>query len=150
MDEEELMRLINFGSRDNARHPMPWNGGECGGFNKGAKPWLPLYPKYKEINAEKDMASEKSVFRYFKALLALRKENAALRRGTFEDLTGEAKTHFLYKRAYEGEEFIVLCNFEKETEISLPEWCVRLLGNCPEHENGVFAPYEAAVYKIEK
>ena len=149
LDEEDLWRLINFGTRDNARHPMPWNSGVGGGFNEGAKPWLPLYPKYKEINVEADKASEKSVFRYYQALLKLRKESDVLRRGTFEDLTGEAKTHFIYSRKYKGEELLVVCNFEKETEIPLPEGCVRLLGNYPEHKGGTFAPYEAAIYKAE-
>ncbi|MBQ8447791.1 MAG: alpha-glucosidase [Clostridia bacterium] len=148
LGEEEIWRLVNFGTRDNARHPMPWNGGVCGGFNEGAKPWLPLYSKYEEINVCADMAREKSVFRYYKALLALRKSSAVLRRGSFEDITGEAKNHFLYLREYAGEKLIVLCNFEKETKIELPEGCVRLLGNYPEHENNVFAPYEAAIYKV--
>jgi glycosidase len=150
LDKDDLWNLINFGTRDNARHPMPWNGGACGGFNEGAKPWLPLYPKYKEINVEADKAAKKSVFHYYKELLTLRKENPVLRRGSFEDLTGEAKTHFLYSRKYDGEEFIILCNFEKEAEIELPRGCVRLLGNYPEHESNVFAPFEAAVYKVEK
>ena len=57
LEKDELWRLINFGTRDNARHPMPWNGGTCGGFNEGAKTWLPLYPKYEEINAEADRAT---------------------------------------------------------------------------------------------
>jgi glycosidase len=150
LDEDDLWRLINFGSRDNARHPMPWSGGKCGGFNDGAKTWLPLYPKYKEINVEADKASEKSVFRYFKELLALRKESAALRRGSFEDITGEKDSHFLYRREHKGDEILVLCNFGSATEIDLPKGCERLLGNYPAHESRVFSPYEAAVYKIKK
>jgi hypothetical protein len=35
-------------------------------------------------------------------------------------------------------------------EITLPAGCVRLLGNYPVHENKVFAPFEAAVYKVIK
>lgn len=150
LDEEDLWRLINFGSRDNGRHPMPWNGGVGGGFNQGAKPWLPLHPQYEEINAEADMTSEKSVFLYYKDLLALRKALPVLRRGTFEDLTGEAKTHFLYRRQYQNEELLVLCNFEKETAIDLPKGCTRLLGNYPAHKGNTFAPYEAAIYRVEK
>jgi len=150
LDEEELFRLINFGSRDNARHPMPWNGDIGGGFNNGARPWLPLYPQYREINVETDRASEKSVFRYFRELIALRKASPVLRRGTFEDLTGDAKTHFLYRRRYKDEEMIVLCNFETPTEIPLPEGCIRILGNYSEHGNSFFAPYESAIYRIQK
>jgi hypothetical protein len=73
-----------------------------------------------------------------------------LRRGTFEDLTGEAKTHFLYRRQYQNEELLVLCNFEKETAIDLPKGCTRLLGNYPAHKGNTFAPYEAAIYRVEK
>ena len=129
---------------------MPWNSGSGGGFNNGAKPWLPLYPQYKEINAKSDIAGEKSVFRYFKNIIALRKEHPVLRYGIFEDLTGDAKTHFLYRRRYGDEEMIVLCNYGAPTEISLPKGCVQILGNYPEHQNNLFAPYEAAIYRIEK
>ena len=39
MPAEEALAMINFGSRDNARHPMEWDGSENGGFTTG-KPWI--------------------------------------------------------------------------------------------------------------
>jgi oligo-1,6-glucosidase len=150
LSEEEMWRLINFGTRDNGRRPMAWNTGKNGGFSSGEKMWLTLHPDHKKINVETDKASEKSIFRYYKDIIALRKENAVLRRGTFEDLTGEADSYFMYRREYEGEEMLVVCNFEKETRIELPKNLVRVLGNYPEHESGIFAPYESAIYKIAK
>ena len=147
MSEKELFDKLNFGSRDNARHPMAWDSSVNGGFNKGAKTWLAVHPDYKEINAEAEAAKEKSVLRYYKELLALRKESDVLRRGTFRDVTGDAKDFFMYEREYEGKKMLVVCNFEKESEIQIPENARRILGNYPEHEDGKFAPYEAAIYE---
>lgn len=150
MPEKELFRLINFGSRDNARHPMQWDSSVNGGFNDGAETWLPLHPAYKEINVEADKASEKSVFRYYKNIIALRKENEVLRQGIFEDMTDGAKNYFMYRRKLGADEMIIVCNYEKEMEIKLPEGCVRVLGNYPEHGDGMFMPYEAGIYKLVK
>ncbi len=150
LPESELWRLINFGSRDNARRPMAWDSSKNGGFSTGDKTWLTLHPDHKTINVETDKASEKSVYRYFKDIIALRKANAVLRRGTFESLTGDAKNCFMYRREYEGEEMIVVCNYEKESRIELPANLSRVLGNYPEHKDNVFAPFEAAIYKVIK
>ena len=68
MPPEEALAKINFGSRDNARHPMPWTGGPQGGFTSG-KPWIALHSRYRGINVEKDRTAEKSVFRYYQKLL---------------------------------------------------------------------------------
>ena len=39
LSKEEAIAKINFGSRDNARRPMPWDGSEFGGFSK-VKAWI--------------------------------------------------------------------------------------------------------------
>lgn len=148
-EKEELFDRLNFGSRDNARHPMPWSAGVNGGFNEGAKPWLALYPDYNEINVETEAAREKSVYRYYKDLLALRKSEKILRRGSFEDMTGEEKNYFMYRRTLDGKEMIIVCNYEKASEIPLPQNVTRILGNYPEHADNTFAPYEAAIYMIK-
>ena len=148
MSEKDLFDILNFGSRDNARHPMQWDCSVNGGFNKGAKTWLPLHPDCQKINVETELAKEKSVLRYFKELLHLRKESDVLRRGTFRDLTGEAKNYFMYEREHEGKKLLVVCNFEKESVIEIPENAQRILGNYPEHNDSKFAPYESAIYII--
>lgn len=147
-EHKELFDKLNFGSRDNARHPMPWNDGVNGGFNEGAKTWLSLYPDYKEINVEAEQKRERSVYRYYKELLALRKQEAVLRRGTFEDMTGDAKNYFMYSREYEGKKMLIVCNYKERSTIPVPNGAVRVLGNYPEHDNNDFAPYEAAIYVI--
>jgi glycosidase len=148
LDKGELFRLINFGSRDNGRHPMPWNASVNGGFNEGAKTWLAPCPDYAEVNAEAEMSREDSVFNYYKKLLALRKESDVLRRGSFTDVTGEADGYFAYEREYNGEKLLVICNFDKESNIPLPEKRELLLGNYRGHDTEAFASYESRIYKV--
>ena len=147
----EAMEKINFGSRDNTRHPMPWTAGENGGFTTG-KPWITMASRYKEINLENDLASEKSVFRFHKALFALRKAEEVLRQGTFIPLHKAEDNFALYLRELDGQSICVVCNFDDTTKIELPKTCDKLLlsnygrttGNASE-----FRPYEIAVYRMK-
>ena len=65
-------RLIRYGARDHARTPMQWDGGPNGGFNAGAEPWQCVNGAFREINAAKDLASDRSVYRFYQRLLAFR------------------------------------------------------------------------------
>jgi oligo-1,6-glucosidase len=150
LTEEELFRLINFGTRDNARHPMAWDASVNGGFNDGAKPWLPPHPEYSEINVAADKASEKSIFRYYKDIIALRKANEVLRQGIFEDMTNGAENYFMYRRKLGEDEMVIVCNYAEPSKITLPDGAERLIGNYPEHAEDIFSPYEAGIYKIKK
>ncbi len=157
--EDELMKLVNFGSRDNGRRPMLWNGGINGGFNDGAKPWLAIHSEKDVINLEKDLKSEKSVFAYYKNMLALRKNTPALIYGIFKDETeaNRVDDYFKYTRTLDGETYLVVVNYDKESKIALPENANCIMGNlCAVGEaepvvDGVktFKPFETAVYLLK-
>ena len=55
----------------------------------------------------------------------------------------------MYRRTLDGKEMIIVCNYEKASEIPLPQNVTRILGNYPEHADNTFAPYEAAIYMIK-
>ena len=148
MSEEELIQLINKDSRDNGRHPMTWNSDINGGFNSGAKPWLPIHSRVDEINLECDRKSNKSIFEYFKKLIALRKSSDTLIYGDFEDMTGERKDCFIYTRTYGDEKIAVICNYNKASVIDVPENYEKITGNYDGENNGVFRPFEAVIYKV--
>lgn len=153
LSEEEMAKMASYGSRDNARRPIPWTEDEKDnhGFSSG-EPWIAPYARADEINVERDKAAERSVFAYYQNLLRFRKETAAIRYGTFRDVT-QGRGYFAYEREYEGERFLVVCNFEKERDIDLPEGEYSFVfGNGGEKRegNGMYAPYETAVYKIVK
>jgi len=150
MSSEEALARINFGSRDNARHPMAWNGETGGGFTVGEKTWITLHSRQKEINLENDLAQERSVFRFYQQLLRLRKETDALLDGRFEVLSKPEDEYFVYTRTLDEEQYVIVCNFACEQQIALPKGCGKpLLGNLDRCKaSGMYRPYECAVYKV--
>lgn len=135
-DQAAVMRLVNFGTRDNGRRPMAWHGGTNGGFNDGATPWLPLHSDYKRINLEEDKKQEKSIFAYYKRLISLRSSTNALIYGEFHDLTSEARNYFAYSRTYGNETYVIVCNYAHPSKIALPKNLVKITSNYTDEQIG--------------
>lgn len=151
LPKKEVMDRLNFGSRDNARRPMAWNGEKYGGFSV-VQPWIDVYSRYQEINLQRDKASEKSVFEFYKKLLAFRKNSPTILYGDFTEITGENTNCYIYKREFECERLIIVCNFEKKNEIFLPyKKAELLLSNYTPTRSigGNYSPYELAVFRVE-
>ena len=150
---EDMMKYLNYKSRDNARTPMQWSDEENGGFTKGT-PWIKINPNYTTINAKEQMEREDSVFHYYQKLISLRKKEPVIVYGTFALLMPEDEDIFMYTRTYEQEKLLVLCNFsQKERELEIPEEWERgtiLLGNYKDAAVGrkmCLRDYEAIVIK---
>ncbi len=142
LTHEQIMERLNFGSRDNARRPVAWDGGDYSHF------WIAPPSRYKLINLAADRKSEKSVFEFYKALLGLRKASNAIRYGEFRCVSKNEDDFFVYERALEGEKYTVICNFDKETQIKLPSGEIVLSNYGREKgDKSAFRPYEAAVYR---
>lgn len=150
---EDMMKYLNYKSRDNARTPMQWSDEENGGFTKGT-PWIKINPNYTTINAKEQMEREDSVFHYYQKLISLRKKEPVIVYGTFALLMPEDEDIFMYTRTYEQEKLLVICNFsQKERELEIPEKWERgtiLLGNYKDAAVGrkmCLRDYEAIVIK---
>lgn len=118
---EKIMESIYARGRDNARTPMQWTCGKNAGFSDGT-PWLPVNPNYEEINVEKALADSDSIFHYYQKLIALRKKYPVLVHGDFTLLEEEHPRLFVYRRSWQKEELLVVCNFSgEETDYTLPE-----------------------------
>lgn len=151
-DKNDLIKQINFGSRDNTRRPVAWTDKAPNyGFTTG-NPWLTMSPRAKEINLEKDIKSEKSVFEFYKNVLQLRKESEIIRFGTFKDIT-ENDGCFVYERELDDNKIVVAVNFDKQNNVTLPDYLKRdgyktILANYenaePFDEN--FRPFEIRVF----
>ncbi len=115
VDTKKLIAGINFGGRDNSRRPMAWNGSRDGGFGSES-PWLPFAQDIREINVEKDLADEKSVIKYYRALLKLRKENKQFTVGRLEVLANNPN-YTAYTKSYNGKKYLVVCNFREERKM---------------------------------
>lgn len=150
MTPTNAIEKINFGGRDNTRRPMCWNGGKNGGFTTG-KPWIPLHSCYQDINLEADMASEKSVWRFYRDLFQLRSNSPALTVGSFEELSESEVGYCAFTRTDGKSKILVVCNFEQENQIDLTSARGKLLLSnygLNEKTDGLYRPYEVAVFQI--
>ena len=151
MSPKEALEGINFGSRDNTRHPMCWDDSEYGGFSD-VKPWIAVHSEVKTQNLKTDLASEKSVFRFYQKLLKLRASSDAILSGSLRVLSKKEDRFFVYVREADGEKILVICNFEEPSEILVEDVSgTLLLSNYGERKevSGLYAPYETAVFELK-
>ena len=148
MSEKAAMERINFGSRDNARRPMCWDGSAYGGFSN-CEPWITAHSACQQINLEKDLNSQKSVWRFYQKLLQLRDQYTALTVGNFEKLPSPQGCA-VYLRREGDSQILVVCNFEQAQTIAVPDNGKLLLSNygLSDKRNCQFAPYEVAIFQL--
>ena len=148
---ENVMASIYARGRDNARTPMQWTAGENAGFTTGT-PWLPVNENHSVINAEAALADEKSTFRYYQKLIALRKEYNVFRDGWFELMDPENEAVFAYTRDTDNAHMLVVCNFTAEEQDWKLPWnyvgAKKLIGNYPD-DHETLRPYEAYICYYE-
>jgi len=144
--EEAALVHTNFGSRDNTRRPMCWDGSEFGGFST-VQPWITPHSRLQEINLQSDKAADKSVFRFYQALLKLRRETPAILYGSLKVLSSQDDPFFMFEREYEGDKLTIVCNFEEPSRITVPEGEVVLANS--ENQTDAFAPYEVRIVRYQ-
>ena len=113
---ESAMNVCYQYSRDNARTPMQWNAKENAGFTTGT-PWFQVNPNYTQINVETDLAAEKSVFKFYKKLIALRKSpeyEKILVEGNTRPVYIEEDSIFAYERISkdDNKKVLVISNYQ--------------------------------------
>ena len=72
---EEALAAVSRFSRDNARTPFQWDASEHAGFTAGT-PWLPVNPNYPRVNLAQQRERADSVYSFYRALIALRRDPA--------------------------------------------------------------------------
>jgi len=145
-------------SRDNARTPMQWDDSTNAGFTDG-EPWIRVGDDYETVNVATDRARERSVFEYYRDLIALR-EDDVLVYGEFDLLVPDHEEIYAIHRTLEGadHDLLVLCNFGEGTptfeapgglttgdaEVVL----ANLDGPAGDPSTVELRPYEALVYRL--
>ncbi len=158
IEESKILQLLKSKSRDNSRTPIQWDSSENSGFTTGV-PWINVTNNYKEINLERALEDEKSIFYYYKKLIALRKEEDIIAYGNYEILLEDDDQVYAYKRSLKNESIIVVNNFygkectiNIEKEIGVNEKIELLISNYDyshkDMSNIVLRPYEAFTIKI--
>ena len=156
VSNDEILNLLSNTSRDNARTPMQWDSSENAGFTTG-KPWLKINENYININVEKQISDENSIFNYYKKLIRLKKGNEILTHGKFNLLLEDDTDIFAYTRGTENEKYLILSNLtENSKTVSLKDFenlkKEIVLSNYNENEihleNLNIKPYECFVIKF--
>jgi alpha-glucosidase len=120
--QRDYFGLTDLGvSRDPARTPMPWNAGPNGGFAPADAPelWLPVSFEYESINVEAQLSDPGSMLNLYRALIALRKDSPALRRGTYTRLGAEGDCLVYGRRAGDDQKLIALNLSRDSVEVEL-------------------------------
>ncbi|WP_028389863.1 alpha,alpha-phosphotrehalase [Bacillus cihuensis] len=157
--EEEILTIFQEKSRDNSRTPVQWNNQLQAGFTTGT-PWIPVADNYSDINAEKAMEDQDSIFYHYQKLIALRKQYPIITDGEYRLLEENHPKLFVYERVLENERLLVINNFYGEAaELSISSVQLSdyqneiLLSNVDAPELAVnmeIGPYESFVYHLKK
>lgn len=136
--------------RDNARTPMQWDATTHAGFTTGT-PWIAANPNYPSLNVVADRAAERSVFRFYQRLIALRHESPVVALGEFELLEPEHEQLYAFTRTLGEERLLVVANASDSplhgalpVDVSAAEL---ILGNYPD-EGDVLRPWEVRLYRL--
>lgn len=108
-DPDEVLAGLRAHSRDNARTPMQWDDSPHAGFTRG-KPWLPVNPNHREINAMAQQGDSDSVLAHYRRLIALRHTDPVVVDGDFTMLLEEHEQVYAFTRRLDGAELLVMVN----------------------------------------
>ena len=136
---EERIACMNFGGRDNPRCLIPWT-------DKDRKSWITEYPRKSEVNVAKDLQSEKSVFKFYQKLIALRKAEKAIASGTFKKLA-LTDEYYVFERVYGEEKITVICAFERGAENVINAYDGKIVLNNYDKVGDRLLPYQIVVKK---
>jgi glycosidase len=161
---DDLLDLIRYRSRDNARTPMQWDSTRHAGFTDG-EPWMPVNPNHDEINVEAARADDDSIWHFYRELIDLRHDEDVLVYGSYDLLLTDHDRLWLFTRtlrddAGEVEErtLTVLNVGSAETDFDPPasvagEARELLASNYPVDslslERETLRPWEARVYRLQ-
>ena len=150
--EQRLKRMWRS-SRDSARTPVQWDGGENAGFTTG-KPWFYVNQNHKEINAAQQDADPNSLLNFYRKAIALRKALPVVKDGTYKDHFFMSGKRYVYSRDNGKQKILVMCSFSKqEIPLRVPAGfdlgkAKLVLQSYPDVKNNL-QPYEARVYLWE-
>lgn len=106
-----------YKGRDGCRAPMQWSAEQNAGFcPAGVKPWLPVHSDFPQRNVAVEQDDPASLFNFYRRLIRLRRESAALRLGMFIPLTFGTRYVMGYLRQLPGETVLVALNFSRRKQ----------------------------------
>jgi alpha-glucosidase len=102
--------------RDGERTPMPWSGEPQAGFSTSARTWLPVTADYPSVNVQSESADRGSLLNWYRRLIALRRDDPALRDGRTVMLDEANPSVLSYARAARGHAVLVSLNLSAQPQ----------------------------------
>lgn len=156
----ETLHVIRAKGRDNARIPMPWDDSAQGGFTTGT-PWIAAHPDHPTLNARAQREDPRSVFHFYRELIALRHREPMLASGRFEPLIEGHAQVIAYTRTLEQQQgttrCLVLCNLTgNSVQVPWPDGgapatgdlLLSSLGDPPAAGLATLRPWEAVLMRL--
>ena len=151
------MESVNQFSRDNARTPFQWDASDNAGFSAGT-PWLRVNPNYREINLDAQRGDPDSVWNFYRALIALRKNpdyREAVVYGETTPYLSELVNVMAYFRRSDAQTLLVVGNCQDtEQKIPLPGTVKQVLLNnlrecVVEHDTLSASPWQFVILEMD-
>ncbi len=146
---KRMMKKIHKMSRDNARTPVQWDSTPNAGFSTHT-PWINLNSNFKTLNIKDALKNQNSLLNYYKALIALRKQEPSLIYGAFKKIPSK-KNVYHYERSYNGKTLIIILNHQNKTiNYNLNQSLTQgktLLSNYQDGKENQLRPFEAVIIK---
>ncbi|XP_059059000.1 maltase A1-like [Achroia grisella] len=102
-------------SRDPARTPFHWDTSTSAGFSTNETTWLPIAEDYLKINLAKQKEDDRSHYKVYQALTALRKE-PALSHGEHDIKALTDRTLYLVRSLRGHETLLLIFNVSKDSD----------------------------------
>ncbi|MDQ5921283.1 MAG: trehalose-6-phosphate hydrolase, partial [Pseudomonadota bacterium] len=157
--EAEILAILQAKSRDNARTPMQWDDSLHAGFTSGT-PWIEVSANYPQLNAQRVISQDASIYHYYRKLSQLRKSSAAIVTGEYQVYFADDPQLYVYTRSLANEVILVINNFYATScNFTVPEalqTCCEveyLLNNYPEQPDNwqqfTLRPYQSVVLLLQ-
>ncbi len=97
--------------RDGERTPMQWTPGPQAGFSSNPHTWLPVASDYKTVNVQTESGEKASLLNWHKQLIAMRRNDPALRSGSMTMLdTSNPSVLSWVRKGSDGKSVVVAMN----------------------------------------
>lgn len=106
----EEVGMKGSGADENKRRPMQWTPGANAGFTTGT-PWYPLFANYSTENVQVMQANQNSLWHWYRKFIAIREQEAPLRRGYYNGLGTTNSLIYGFARYTRTEMNLVFHNF---------------------------------------
>jgi alpha-glucosidase len=144
-DPEAIANWPETQGRDGARTPMPWQDDAAHGGFSSTEPWLPLDPRHLPLAVNRQEANPASILNLTRRLIALRRNQEALRSGSVRPLHVPASL-IAFERGDGEDRLLCLFNLGDET----PDWSLPSGWRVIEQVGDVPGPLSGLVAKRER